>query len=178
MCTTYGNFAILLYLMQHATGYLLTPKMDFLHFFGNKQPITSKNKDVTNTILTLPDAKRCLILSCLPYCFRKRILILKFFFAHNHVRFGNSVTFKIRVALEVLQYLDRHEPQRFDFCIECTPTDRTCQLYHQQVKIMIIYEGTNNLVSCAFLKCSSIVSLQERRSRSYQVFNFQMRIMT
>ena len=66
------------------------------------------------------------------------------------------MTFRIWVALENLQYLDNHEPQRFDFCIECTPTDRTCQLYHHQVKIMIIYEGTNNLVSGAFLKCFSI----------------------
>ena len=82
-----------------------------------------------------------------------------FFFAHN-VRYGNSVTFRIRVALEFLQYHDNHEPQRFDFCIECTPTDRTCQLYHHQVKIMFIYEGTNNLVSGAFLKCFSIDTLQ------------------
>ena len=67
------------------------------------------------------------------------------------------MTFRIWVALENLQYLDNHEPQRFDFCIECTPTDRTCQLYHHQVKIMIIYEGTNNLVSGAFLKCFSII---------------------
>ena len=81
-----------------------------------------------------------------------------FFFAHN-VRYGNSVTFRIWVALENLQYLDNHEPQRFDFCIECRPTDRTCQLYHHQVKIMIIYEGTNNLVSGAFLKCFSILSI-------------------
>ena len=64
---------------------------------------------------------------------------------------------RIRVALKSLQYLDNHEPdQRYDFCIECTPTDRPCQLYHHQVKIMIIYEGTNNLVSGAFLKCFSI----------------------
>ena len=49
---------------------------------------------------------------------------LKKNFAHN-VRYGNSVTFRIWVALEKLQYLDNHEPQRFDFCIECTPTDRT-----------------------------------------------------
>ena len=82
---------------------------------------------------------------------------LKKKFAHN-VRYGNSVTFRIWVALENLQYLDNHEPQRFDFCIESTPTDRTCQLYHHQVKIMIIYEGTNNLVSGAFLKCFSIYS--------------------
>ena len=74
-----------------------------------------------------------------------------FIFAHT-VRYGYSVTFRIQVALESLQYLDNHEPKRFDFCIECTPTDRTCQLYHHQVKIMIIYDGTNNLVSGAFLK--------------------------
>ena len=72
------------------------------------------------------------------------------------LRYGNSVTFRIWVALEYLQYLDNHESQRFDFCIECTPTDSTCQLYHHQVKIMIIYEGTNNLVSGAFLKCFRI----------------------
>ena len=69
------------------------------------------------------------------------------------------MTFRIRVALESLQYLDNHEPQRFDFCIECTPTVRPCQLYHHQVKIMIIHEGTNNLVSGAFLKCFSMVKL-------------------
>ena len=79
----------------------------------------------------------------------------KIFFAHN-VRYGNSVTFRIWVALENLQHLDNHEPQRFDFCIEWAPTDRTCQLYHDKVKIMIIFEVTNNLVSGAFLKCFSI----------------------
>ena len=52
---------------------------------------------------------------------------LKLFFAHN-VRYGICVTLRIWVALESLQYLDNHEPQRFDFSIECTPTDRTCQL--------------------------------------------------
>ena len=66
------------------------------------------------------------------------------------------MTFRIWVALESLQNLDSHEPRRFDFCIECTPTDRPCQLYHHQVKTMIIYEVTNNLVSGAFLKCFSI----------------------
>ena len=85
---------------------------------------------------------------------------LKLFFAHN-VRYGDSVTFRIWVALESLpleslQYLGNHEPQRFNFCIKCTTTDRPCQLYHYQVKIMIIYEGTNNLVSGAFQKCFSI----------------------
>ena len=35
---------------------------------------------------------------------------------------------KLGVALEALQYLDNHEPQRFNFCIECKPTDRTCKL--------------------------------------------------
>ena len=78
------------------------------------------------------------------------------------------MTFRIWVALESLQYLDYHEPQRFGFCIECTPTDITCQLYHNQVEIIFIYEGTNNLVSGAFLKCFSIgkgMPLQVRLKR-------------
>ena len=66
------------------------------------------------------------------------------------------MTFRNWLALENSQYLDNNEPQRFDVCIECMPTDRTCQLYHHQVKTMIIYEETNNLVSGAFLKCFSI----------------------
>ena len=66
------------------------------------------------------------------------------------------MTFRIWVALESLQYLDNHETKHSDFCIEYTPTDRACQLYHYLVKIMFIYEGTNNLVSGAFLKCFSI----------------------
>ena len=66
--------------------------------------------------------------------------------------FGKSVTFRIGVAVESLQYLDNHEPQRFHFCIECKPTNRTRQLYYHQVQIMIIYEETNILVSGAFLK--------------------------
>ena len=86
------------------------------------------------------------------------LIVCCFFFAHN-VRYGNSVTFRIWVALESLQYLDNHEPQRFEHCIECTPTDRTCQLYHHQVKIICIYEDTNNLVSGAFLKCFSILEI-------------------
>ena len=66
------------------------------------------------------------------------------------------MTFSIGVALESLQNLDNHEPQHFDFCIECKPTDINCHLYyHQQVKI-INDEGTNILVSGAFLKCFSI----------------------
>ena len=66
------------------------------------------------------------------------------------------MTFRIGVALGSLQYLDNNEPQRFDFCIDCKSTDRTCQLHYHQEKIMIIYEGANILVSGAFLKCFSI----------------------
>ena len=66
------------------------------------------------------------------------------------------MTFRIGVALEPLHYLDNHEPQRFDFCIEYKPTDRTCHYYYHQVKIMSIYEGTNSLVGGAFLRCFSI----------------------
>ena len=50
----------------------------------------------------------------------------KLFFDHN-VRYGNSVTFRIWVVLEASQYLDNHAPQRYDFCIECKPTDSTCR---------------------------------------------------
>ena len=71
------------------------------------------------------------------------------------------MTFRIWVALESLQYLDNHEPKGFEICIECTPTDRTCQLYHHQIKVMFIYEGTDNLVSSAFLKFFSKGSWQE-----------------
>ena len=88
---------------------------------------------------------------------------LKLFFAH-YFRCGNSVTFRIWVVLESLQYLDNHEPQRFDFCIECTPTYRTCQLCYYRVKIMIIYKETNNLVSGAFLKCFSIFNNRIRNT--------------
>ena len=70
------------------------------------------------------------------------------------MKYGNYVTFRIGVAFESLQYLDYHEPQRFDFCIECKPTDRTWQLYYHQVRIIIIYEGSNILVSGAFLSVS------------------------
>ena len=66
------------------------------------------------------------------------------------------MTFRIEVALESMQYLDNHEPQRFDFCIDCKSTDRTCRLYYHQVKIIILYEVANILISGAFLKCFSI----------------------
>ena len=69
------------------------------------------------------------------------------------------MTFKIGVTLESLQYLDNLQPQRFDFCIECKSTDRTSHKYkYHHVKIMIIYEGTNILLTGAFLKYFSIVT--------------------
>ena len=89
--------------------------------------------------------------------FSKTGIGLKYFFDHN-VRYGNSVTFRIGIALESLQYLDNHEPQRFDLCTDHKSTDRTCQLYYHQMKIMIFYERANILVSGAFLKCFSIFS--------------------
>ena len=69
------------------------------------------------------------------------------------------MTFRIEVALGSWQYLDSHEPQRFDFCIDRKSADRTCQLYYHHVKIMSIYEGANILVSGAFQKCFSIYFL-------------------
>ena len=46
----------------------------------------------------------------------------KLFFAHN-VRYGNSVTFTVGVAVESLQYVDNLESQGFGFCIECKTTN-------------------------------------------------------
>ena len=66
------------------------------------------------------------------------------------------MTFRIGMTLESLLYFYNHGPQRFDFGIECKPTDRTWQLYYHQVKIMIIYERKDILVSGAFLKRFSI----------------------
>ena len=66
------------------------------------------------------------------------------------------MTFRIRVASESLQNLDNHEPQHFDFCIECKPTELTCQLHYRQLKKMNIHKGTLISVSGAFLMCFSI----------------------
>ena len=81
--------------------------------------ITSKSKEVVYTIITLPEAKRFMFLSCLPFSFRKWVSVKNFFFDHN----VSSVTLRIGVASESLQNLDNHEPQRFDFCIEYKPTE-------------------------------------------------------
>ena len=77
------------------------------------------------TILTLPEAKTLpdFIMSSL--LLSKTDVRLKHFFAHN-VKYGYFVTFRIGVTSESLQYFDNLQPQRFDFCIECKSTDRTC----------------------------------------------------
>ena len=69
-----------------------------------------------------------------------------------HVRRASADIWDTGGGLRIFAISRQPWPQRFDFCIECMPTDRTCHLYHHQVKIMFIYEGTNNLVSGAFLK--------------------------
>ena len=88
--------------------------------------LRQKSKNVMNMIITLPEEKSFLILSCPLFCFRKRIFVQKNVFDHN-VRYGNPVTFRLGVVLESSQYLDNHAPQRYDFCIECKPTDSTCR---------------------------------------------------
>ena len=122
-----GNFAIILSLMQRVMGFPLTlKKIDFDVSFDINGRLRQKCKDVMYMIITLPEAKSFLILSCPKFCFRKRKFVQNFFFDHN-VRYGNSVTFRIGVVLEASQYLDNHAPQRYDFCIECKPTDLTCR---------------------------------------------------
>ena len=92
--------------------------------------LRQKEKDVTYTILKLLKAKT------LPDFIMSSLLLSNayidfnpIFFAHN-VRYGNSVTFKIGVTVESLQYLDNHESQGFDICIECKSTNRPWQLYY------------------------------------------------
>ena len=70
--TAYGNFVIFWFLMQRVVDYLLALQdFDFWRFFGHKRSITSKSKEVLYTIITLPEAKRFMCLSCLPFSFRK-----------------------------------------------------------------------------------------------------------
>ena len=98
--TAYGNFAILLSLMQRVMGYLLTlPNFDFLRSFEHKRPITSKSKDVTYTIITLQEAKTLPDFIMSSVLLSKTDIGLNLFFDHN-VRNGNSVTLRIGVALE------------------------------------------------------------------------------
>ena len=113
--------------MQRVMGYPLTlKKMIFYVSLDINGRLRQKRKDVMYMIITLPEAKSLMILSCPLFCFRKRIFVQNFFFDLS-VRYGNSVTFRIRVVLESSQYLDNHAPQRYDFCIECKPTDSTCR---------------------------------------------------
>ena len=108
-------------------GYPLTLKnFDFDVSLDINGRLRHKSKDVMYMIITLPEAKSLLILSCPLFCFRKRIFVQNFFFDHN-VRYGNFVTFRIGVVFEASQYLDNHAPQRYDFCIECKPTNSTCR---------------------------------------------------
>ena len=113
--------------MQRVMGYPLTLQILIFDFsLEINGRLRQKSEDVMYMIITLPEAKSFLILSCPLFCFRKRIFVQNFFFDHN-VRYGNSVTFRIKVVLESSQYLDNHAPQRYDFCIECKPTDSTCR---------------------------------------------------
>ena len=113
--------------MQRVMGYPLTlKKLIFDVSLDINSQLSQKSKDVMYMIITLPEAKSFLILLCPLFCFRKRIFVQNFFFNHN-VRYGNSVTFRIGVVLESSQYLDNQAPQHYEFCIECKPTDSTCQ---------------------------------------------------
>ena len=83
--------------------------------------LRQKSKDVMYMIITLPEAKSFLILSCPLFLLSKTDICSKLFFFDHNVRYGNSVTFRIGVVLESSQYIDNHAPQRYDFCIKCKP---------------------------------------------------------
>ena len=88
--------------------------------------LRQKSKDVMYMIITLPEGKTLPDFIMSSFLLSKTDICSKLFFDHN-VRYGNSVTFRIGVVLESSQYLDNHAPQRYDFCIECKPTDSTCR---------------------------------------------------
>ena len=79
-----GNFAIILSLMQRVMGYPLTlQNFNFDVSSDINGRLRQKSKDVMYMIITLPEAKSFLILSCSLLCFRKRIFVQNFFFDHN-----------------------------------------------------------------------------------------------
>ena len=125
----------------------------------HKRSITSKSKEIAYTIITLPEAKRFMFLSCLPFFLSKTGIGLKLLFFGHNVRYGSSMTFRIGVASESLQNLDNHEPQRFDFLPNASQLNKLVNYnYYHQLKTMNIHKGTFILVSGVFLKCFSICS--------------------
>ena len=83
--------------------------------------------------------------------------VQKLFFVH-YGRYGYSVTFWIWVVSRLSRRHGNHEPQRFDFRIECKLGDGNCQFYFShnkniQFSIFCIKEGG------AFLKSPSILEL-------------------
>ena len=76
-----GNFAIILSLMQRVMGYLLTLKnFDFDVSLDINGRFRLKCKDVMYMIITLPEAKNLLILSCTLFCLRNGYLFKTLFF--------------------------------------------------------------------------------------------------
>ena len=66
--------------MQRFMGYPLTlKKIDFDVSLDINGRLRQKSKDVMYMIITLPEAKSLLILSCPLFCFRKRIFVQNFF---------------------------------------------------------------------------------------------------
>ena len=59
---------------------------------------------------------------------------LKLCFAHND-RYGNSVTVRIGIVLESMQYLDDHEPKRLDSRIELG--SYTCIVFKTKSKTIL-----------------------------------------
>ena len=71
---------MILSLMQRFMGYPLTlKKFDFDVSLDINGRLRQKSKDVMYMIITLPEAKSLLILSCPLFCFRKRIFVQFFF---------------------------------------------------------------------------------------------------
>ena len=68
-----------------------------------------------------------------------------------------SVTFKFWVTVEFSRRHCNLKPNRFDFCIEYKPTDRTCPFHYQRLELFGLLEEIGIKSSVAFFKCFSIL---------------------
>ena len=74
--TAIGNFVILLFRMQRVMNYLFALQdFDFDVSLGISGQLRQNVKEIAYTIITLPEAKRLMFLSRLPFSFRKRVSV-------------------------------------------------------------------------------------------------------
>ena len=80
-----------------------------------------------------------------------------------------SVTFKFRATLEFSRRHCNLKPNRFNFCIEYKPIDRTCPFHYQRLELYGLLGAIGIKSSVAFLKCFSIHSYTYNCSYNYTI---------